>query len=159
MVLGEKENWYTDLWNQIWSPDINIHIDGQLIYNKRDIKNTTEKGNSLYRVSGNLDRNMPKNLTRPRSYTKKINTKWTEDLNVGVETIKIPEKNISIRMVFDISLNNIFLDMSAQARKTKEQTSGTTSNWKASAHQRKPSIKQDTTYQMKEYICKSRIRG
>ena len=79
-------------------------------------------------MSGNLDRNMPKNLTRPRSYTKKINTKWTEDLNVGVETIKIPEKNISIRMVFDISLNNIFLDMSAQARKTKEQTSGTTSN-------------------------------
>jgi len=79
-------------------------------------------------VSGNLDRNKPKNLTRPRSYTKKINTKWTEDLNVGVETIKIPEKNISIRMVFDISLNNIFSDMSAQARKTKEQTSGTTSN-------------------------------
>ena len=46
MVLGEK-NWYTNLWNQIWSPDINTHIDGQLIYNKRDIKNTTEKGNSL----------------------------------------------------------------------------------------------------------------
>ena len=98
MVLGGKKNWYTDLWNQIWSPDINIHIDGQLIYNKRDIKNTTEKGNSLYRVSGNLDRNMPKNLTRPRSYTKKINTKWTEDLNVGVETIKIPE-NIEINLL------------------------------------------------------------
>ena len=71
---------------------------------------------------GNLDRNMPKNLTRPLSYIKKINKKWIEDLNVGVETIKIPEENISIRMVFDISLNNMFLDMSAQARKTKDKT-------------------------------------
>lgn len=42
-------------------------------------------------------------------------------MNVGVETIKIPEENISIRMVFDISLNNTFLDMSAQARKTKDK--------------------------------------
>ena len=44
-----------------------------------------------------------------------INSKWIKTLSVKSETIKV---NLG-SMLFDISLSNIFLDMSPQARKTK----------------------------------------
>ena len=47
-------------------------------------------------------------------YTK-INPKWIEDLNVRYETRKLLEENIGNNL-FDISLSNIFLDMSPQIR-------------------------------------------
>ena len=50
-------------------------------------------------------------------YTK-INPKWTKDLNVRPETIKHLKENIGGSLL-DISLSNIFVDMSLQARKTK----------------------------------------
>ena len=48
----------------------------------------------------------------------KINLKWIKDLNVRPETIKFLEGNIS-RMIFDLGLSNILLNMSPQARETK----------------------------------------
>ena len=50
-------------------------------------------------------------------YTK-INSKWIKGLNTRPETIKHLEENISGRL-FDISLSNIFWNMSPQARKIK----------------------------------------
>ena len=50
-------------------------------------------------------------------YTKII-SKWIKDLSVRPETIKILEENIS-SMLFDISLSNVFLDLSPQARPTE----------------------------------------
>ena len=52
-------------------------------------------------------------------YTK-INSKWIKDLNVRPDTIKLLEENIGSAL-FDISLNDIFLDMSPQARETKAE--------------------------------------
>ena len=52
-------------------------------------------------------------------YTK-INPKWIKDLNVRPETIKLLEENTG-SMLFDIGLSSIFLNMSPQARETKEK--------------------------------------
>ena len=58
----------------------------------------------------------------------KIKSKWIKDLNVRPETIKLLGENIG-SMLLDIGLSNIFLDLSPQARETKQkQTNVTTSN-------------------------------
>ena len=46
-------------------------------------------------------------------------TKWFKNLNVTPETIKLLEENIT-NTVFDTGLSNILLDMSPQARETKQ---------------------------------------
>ena len=64
---------------------------------------------------------MQKNETRPpfTSYTR-INSKWLKDLNVSPETIKILKENIGSKIV-DIAHSNVLLDISSQARETKEK--------------------------------------
>ena len=47
----------------------------------------------------------------------KINSKFTKDLNVRPETIKL-EENIGITL-FEVNHSNIFLDMSPKAKETK----------------------------------------
>ena len=62
-----------------------------------------------------------KNETRPPTYTvPKNNSRWTEDLNISHDTIKVLEENIG-RKISDIPLSNIFIDMSPRARDIKER--------------------------------------
>ena len=53
-------------------------------------------------------------------YTK-INSKWIKGLTVRSETMELIEENIG-RKVFDISLTEIFPDISPQSRETKAKT-------------------------------------
>ena len=53
-------------------------------------------------------------------------------------------------MFFNISLSNIFLDMSPQAKETKAKLNGTISNQKASAQQRKSSKQNKTNKKKKQ---------
>ena len=119
-----KTVWYwhknrqTDRWNRIESPEINPHTYQQLIYNK-GAKNIQQRKDSLFNKLGKLDSHMQKNETRPLSYTiLKINSKWIKDLNVRHETVKFPEENIGGNIT-DISLSNVFVDLTPGARKTK----------------------------------------
>ena len=52
-------------------------------------------------------------------YTK-INSRWIKDLNIGGDTIKVPEENIG-RKISDIPHSKIFTDMSPRARNIKER--------------------------------------
>ena len=57
---------------------------------------------------------------------KKINLKWTKDLNVRPETIKLLEGNIG-RKLLDIGLGNNVLDMTPKAQATKAKINETIS--------------------------------
>ena len=50
----------------------------------------------------------------------KINSKWIKDLNARPKTIKRLEENRGSKL-FDVSLSNIFLDMSPQSREIKSK--------------------------------------
>ena len=50
----------------------------------------------------------------------RINSKWINDLNVGLEARKLSKENTGSKLL-DITLSNKFLDMSPQTRKTKEK--------------------------------------
>ena len=52
-------------------------------------------------------------------YTR-INQKWIKHLHVRLQIIKLLEENIGSKL-FNITLNNIILNMFPQARETKEK--------------------------------------
>ena len=69
---------------------------------------------------GKLDSHMQKKVKLDHYLTlyPKNNSKYIKDLNERPETIKLLEENLATKL-FDISVSNIFLDMSPQARETK----------------------------------------
>ena len=56
-------------------------------------------------------------------YTK-INSKWSKDLNVRPETIKLLEENIG-RTLYDINQSKIFYDPPSRVTEIKTKTSRT----------------------------------
>ena len=60
----------------------------------------------------------------------KINSIWTKDLNIRNDIIKLLEENVGKLL----EIGNDFLDTTLEHKRQDQRlTSGTTSNWKASA--------------------------
>lgn len=72
-------------------------------------------------------------------YTK-TNSKWNKDLTTRPETLKVLEWKVGGKLL-DIILGDDFLDLVPKAKETKAKISCTTSDWKSSAQERKPSTK------------------
>ena len=83
---------------------MNIQWEKDSLFNKWSWENWTT------RKRMKLDHSLTPNIT--------INSKWTKDQNVRPETIKITEPSTGSNH-FDIGLNNFFLDVSPEAKKTK----------------------------------------
>ena len=84
---------------------------------------------------------------------RRINTKWTKDLNVRPETIKTVAENIGSK-ISDIAHSNILSDISPQASETKGK------NKQMGLHQTKKFLhskgnhqqNKNTTHRMGEHI-------
>ena len=123
------KNRHIDQWNRIESPEINLSLYGQLIFNKggSSIKWSI---NSLFNKwlweSWTATCKKMKLEHQLTPYTK-INSRWIKDLNVSCDTIKVVDENIG-RRISDIQCSNISTNMSLRTKDIKERTNGTKSN-------------------------------
>ena len=107
--------------NRIETPEINLYLCSQLIFNRGSKHVQWNKG-SLFNKwcwENRIDtcRKMKPHLLIPHTG---INLKLIKHLNVRPETIKILEENIGSK-ISDIIHSNFLSDISLQARETKEK--------------------------------------
>lgn len=137
------KNKHRTQWNRTESPGTDHSMYGQLIYDK-GVKTMWEMPVSSIKDNGKIEQPCAeKKLDPSLTPFTKINSRWTEDLNVRSYTRKLLEENTGSKL-FDIGPGNDCLHLKSKSKANKRnKPSGTISNLKASAQQK------ETTHKMK----------
>ena len=115
--LAQAQKRHTDQWNRRESPEINPHTYGQLIYNKWG-KNIQWRKDCLFSKWFREHETSTCRIIKSEHSLipdTKVNSKWIKELHVRLDTIKLPEENIS-RTVFDINRSGDFFRSVSQSK-------------------------------------------
>ena len=115
-------NRHIDQWDRTESPEINLCLYGQLVFDKGNKSIQCNKGSIFnkwcWENCTGMCRKMK--LDHPLRPSTWINSEWIKILNVSHEAIRILEENIASK-ILSISHRNIFAGTSRMARDIKEK--------------------------------------